>query len=66
MGQIASNTKSNLRQSIKLDQLEILVYQSLINAEYENLLVQNSAESAASFTNLSTNDPCAVPCTVTV
>lgn len=57
MGQIASNTKSNLRQSIKLDQLEVLVYQSLINAEYENLLVQNSAESAASFTNLSTNDP---------
>ena len=57
MGQIASNTKSNLRQSIKLDQLEILAYQSLINAEYENLLVQNSAESATSFTNLSTNDP---------
>lgn len=57
VGQIASNTKSNLRQSIKLDQLEILAYQSLINAEYENLLVQNSAESAASFTNLSTNDP---------
>lgn len=57
VGQIASNTKSNLRQTIKLDQLEILVYQSLINAEYENLLVQNSAESAASFTNLSTNDP---------
>ena len=57
VGQIASNTKSNLRQSIKLDQLEVLVYQSLINAEYENLLVQNSAESATSFTNLSTNDP---------
>lgn len=57
MGQIASNTKSNLRQSIKLDQLEVLVYQSLINSEYENLLVQNSAESATSFTNLSTNDP---------
>lgn len=57
VGQIASNTKSNLRQSIKLDQLEVLVYQSLINAEYENLLVQNSAESAASFTNLSTNNP---------
>ena len=57
VGQIASNTKSNLRQTIKLDQLEILAYQSLINAEYENLLVQNSAESAASFTNLSTNDP---------
>lgn len=57
VGQIASNTKSNLRQSIKLDQLEILVYQSLINTEHENLLVQNSAESAASFTNLSTNDP---------
>lgn len=57
VGQIASNTKSNLRQSIKLDQLEVLVYQSLINTEYENLLVQNSAESAASFTNLSTNDP---------
>lgn len=57
VGQIASNTKSNLRQSIELDQLEVLVYQSLINAEYENLLVQNSAESAASFTNLSTNDP---------
>lgn len=57
VGQIASNTKSNLRQTIKLDQLEILVYQSLINTEYENLLVQNSAESAASFTNLSTNDP---------
>lgn len=57
VGQIASNTKSNLRQTIKLDQLEILAYQSLINAEYENLLVQNSAESVASFTNLSTNDP---------
>lgn len=57
VGQIASNTKSNLRQTIKLDQLEILTYQSLINTEYENLLVQNSAESAASFTNLSTNDP---------
>lgn len=57
VGQIASNTKSNLRQTIKLDQLEILVYQSLINTEYENLLVQNSAESATSFTNLSTNDP---------
>ena len=57
VGQIASNTKSNLRQTIKLDQLEVLVYQSLINAEYENLLVQNSAESTASFTNLSTNDP---------
>ena len=57
VGQIASNTKSNLRQTIKLAQLEVLVYQSLINAEYENLLVQNSAESAASFTNLSTNDP---------
>lgn len=57
VGQLASNTKSNLRQTIKLDQLEILAYQSLINAEYENLLVQNSAESAASFTNLSTNDP---------
>lgn len=57
VGQIASNTKSNLRQTIKLDQLEVLAYQSLINAEYENLLVQNSAESAASFTNLSTNDP---------
>lgn len=57
VGQIASNTKSNLRQSIKLDQLEVLVYQSLINTEYENLLVQNSAESATSFTNLSTNDP---------
>lgn len=57
VGQIASNNKSNLRQTIKLDQLEVLVYQSLINAEYENLLVQNSAESAASFTNLSTNDP---------
>lgn len=57
VGQIASNTKSNLRQTIKLDQLEILAYQSLINTEYENLLVQNSAESAASFTNLSTNDP---------
>lgn len=57
VGQIASNTKSNLRQTIKLDQLEILAYQSLVNAEYENLLVQNSAESAASFTNLSTNDP---------
>lgn len=57
VGQIASNTKSNLRQTIKLDQLEVLVYQSLINAEYENLLVQNSAESATSFTNLSTNDP---------
>ncbi len=57
VGQIASNTKSNLRQTIKLDQLEVLVYQSLINAEYENLLVQNSAESAASFTNLSTNEP---------
>lgn len=57
MGQIASNTKSNLRQSIKLDQLEILAYQSLINTEYENLLVQNSAESAASFRNLSVNDP---------
>ena len=57
VGQIASNTKSNLRQSIELDQLEVLVYQSLINAEYENLLVQNSAESATSFTNLSTNDP---------
>lgn len=57
VGQIASNTKSNLRQTIKLDQLEILAYQSLINAEYENLLVQNSAESAASFTNLSTNEP---------
>lgn len=57
VGQIASNTKSNLRQTIKLDQLEILAYQSLINAEYENLLVQNSAESATSFTNLSTNDP---------
>ena len=57
VGQIASNTKSNLRQTIKLDQLEILAYQSLINAEYENLLVQNNAESAASFTNLSTNDP---------
>lgn len=57
MGQIASNTKSNLRQSIKLDQLEVLVYQSLINTEYENLLVQNSAESATSFRNLSVNDP---------
>lgn len=57
MGQIASNTKSNLRQSIKLDQLEILAYQSLINSEYENLLVQNSAESAASFRNLSVNNP---------
>ena len=57
VGQIASNTKSNLRQTIKLDQLEILVCQSLINTEYENLLVQNSAESATSFTNLSTNDP---------
>ena len=57
VGQIASNTKSNLRQTIKLDQLEILAYQSLINAEYENLLVQNSAESAASFRNLSVNDP---------
>lgn len=57
VGQIASNTKSNLRQTIKLDQLEVLVYQSLINTEYENLLVQNSAESATSFTNLSTNDP---------
>lgn len=57
VGQIASNTKSNLRQTIKLDQLEILAYQSLINAEYENLLAQNSAESATSFTNLSTNDP---------
>lgn len=57
VGQIASNTKSNLRQTIKLDQLEVLVYQSLINAEYENLLVQNSAESATSFTTLSTNDP---------
>lgn len=57
VGQIASNTKSNLRQTIKLDQLEILAYQSLINAEYENLLVQNSVESATSFTNLSTNDP---------
>lgn len=57
VGQIASNTKSNLRQTIKLDQLEVLVYQSLINTEYENLLVQNSAESAASFTDLSTNDP---------
>jgi hypothetical protein len=57
VGQIASNTKSNLRQTIKLDQLEVLVYQSLINAEYENLLVQNSAESAASFRNLSVNDP---------
>lgn len=57
VGQIASNTKSNLRQTIKLDQLEILAYQSLINAEYENLLVQNSAESATSFTNLSTNNP---------
>ena len=57
VGQIASNTKSNLRQSIKLDQLEVLVYQSLINSEYENLLVQNSAESAASFRNLSVNDP---------
>lgn len=57
VGQIASNTKSNLRQSIKLDQLEILAYQSLINTEYENLLVQNSAESAASFRNLSVNDP---------
>lgn len=57
MGQIASNTKSNLRQSIKLDQLEVLVYQSLINSEYENLLVQNSAESAASFRNLSVNEP---------
>jgi hypothetical protein len=57
MGQIASNTKSNLRQSIKLDQLEVLVYQSLINSEYENLLVQNSAESAAPFRSLSVNDP---------
>ena len=57
VGQIASNTKSNLRQTIKLDQLEVLVYQSLINTEYENLLVQNSVESANSFTNLSTNDP---------
>lgn len=57
VGQIASNTKSNLRQTIKLNQLEVLVYQSLINTEYENLLVQNSAESATSFTNLSTNDP---------
>ena len=57
VGQIASNTKSNLRQSIKLDQLEVLVYQSLINTEYENLLVQNSAESATSFRNLSVNDP---------
>lgn len=57
MGQIASNTKSSLRQSIKLDQLEVLVYQSLINTEYENLLVQNSAESATSFRNLSVNDP---------
>lgn len=57
VGQIASNTKSNLRQTIKLDQLEILAYQSLINAEYENLLVQNSAESAASFRNLSVNNP---------
>lgn len=57
MGQIASNTKSNLRQSIKLDQLEVLVYQSLINTEYENLLVQNSAESAASFRSLSVNEP---------
>lgn len=57
VGQIASNTKSNLRQTIKLDQLEVLVYQSLINTEYENLLVQNSVESATSFTNLSTNDP---------
>ena len=57
VGQIASNTKSNLRQSIKLDQLEVLVYQSLINSEYENLLVQNSAESATSFRNLSVNDP---------
>lgn len=56
MGQIASNTKSNLRQTIKLDQLEILAYQSLINAEYENLLVQNSAESAASFRSLSVNE----------
>ena len=28
VGQIASNTKSNLRQTIKLDQLEILAYQS--------------------------------------
>lgn len=57
VGQIASNTKSNLRQTIKLDQLEILTYQSLINTEYENLLVQNSAESATSFRNLSVNDP---------
>lgn len=57
VGQIASNTKSNLRQTIKLDQLEILAYQSLINTEYENLLVQNSAESAASFRNLSVNGP---------
>ena len=57
VGQITSNTKSNLRQTIKLDQLEVLVYQSLINTEYENLLVQNSVESATSFTNLSTNDP---------
>ena len=57
VGQIASNTKSNLRQTIKLNQLEVLVYQSLINTEYENLLVQNSVESATSFTNLSTNDP---------
>ncbi len=57
MGQIASNTKSNLRQSIKLDQLEVLVYQSLINSEYENLLVQNNAESTAPFRSLSVNDP---------
>lgn len=57
VGQIASNTKSNLRQTIKLDQLEVLVYQSLINTEYENLLVQNSVESAASFRNLSVNGP---------
>ena len=47
VGQIASNTKSNLRQTIKLDQLEVLVYQSLINTEYENQLFQNSAGNAA-------------------
>ena len=34
VGQIASNTKSNLRQTIKLDQLEVLVYQSLILDHY--------------------------------
>ena len=44
-GLIAQNTMTNLKHSWRLDELEIMAYTSIVNSQYESLILVATAET---------------------